>query len=548
MTRAGPARAALLATVLLSAGLAAQVPGARLRNAAAEPGNWLTYSGGYASQRHSLLTAITPANVKDLEQRWIFQAQSLEKFAATPLVVDGVMYVTQAPNTVVALDAATGRTFWLYQHTPAPDARLCCGAVNRGVAILGDTLFMGTIDAQLVAIDARSGRPLWKRVVADYKAGYSITLAPLVLADKADKVDKVIVGVAGGEYGVRGFVAAYDAAAGSEVWRFNTIPSPGEPGHDSWETDAWKTGGGSSWLTGSYDPVLNLVYWGIGNPGPDWNPAQRPGDNLYTNSVVALDADTGRLRWHFQFTPHDGADWDAVQIPVLADAEWEGRPRKLLYWANRNGFFSVLDRATGQFLRGAPFVKQNWATRLDERGRPVLAPLAGDASVYPGVQGGTNWYSPSFSPRTGLFYIPAWDDYSSVFIRQKRDHVPGQRFMGGRARSGTPPLRRGPVNTWTEEAGHGVVVALDPRTGEAKWRYHMHDVTDAGILTTASDLLFTGGREGYFFALDARSGALLWRKTVGGQVAAAPISYQVGRTQYVAIAAGHSLFAYALPD
>lgn len=531
-----------LAVLLVSAGLSAQVTMARLENAARDPGNWLTYSGSYASQRHSLLTQITPANVETLEMAWIFQARSLEKFTATPIVVDGVMYVTEAPNTVVALDAKTGRMFWQYQHTPAADAKLCCGAVNRGVAMLGDTLFMGTIDAQLVAIDARNGRPLWKKQVADHQAGYSLTLSPLVVRNR------VLVGTAGGEYGIRGFVAAYDPATGNEIWRFNTIPSPGEPGHESWESDAWKSGGGSIWLTGSYDPDLNLTYWGVGNPGPDWNPAQRPGDNLYTDCVVALDADTGRLKWFFQFTPHDGADWDAVQIPVLVDADWNGKPRKLLYWANRNGFFYVLDRTTGEFLRGAPFVKQNWATGLDDKGRPLLAALPEGAPVFPGVQGGTNWYSPSYSPRTGLFYVSAWDDYSSVFTRQRMNHVPGQRFMGGRARSGTPPLRRGPVNTWTEEAGHGAVVAIDPRTGERKWGYEMHDVTDAGILTTASDLLFSGGREGYFFALDARSGALLWRTTVGGQVSAAPISYQVGARQYVAIAAGNAMFAYALRE
>ena len=532
----------LAAVLLVSGGLSAQVTTARLQNAAHEPRNWLTYSGDYAGQRHSLLTQITPSNVKNLEMAWIHQARSLEKFTATPIVVDGVMYVTEAPNTVVALDAKTGRMFWQYQHTPAPDPRLCCGAVNRGVAILGDTLFMGTIDAQLVAIDARNGRPVWKKQVADHRAGYSLTLSPLIIRNK------VLVGTAGGEYGIRGFVAAYDPATGNEIWRFNTIPSPGEPGHDSWETDAWKTGGGSSWLTGSYDPDLNVTYWGIGNPGPDWNPAQRPGDNLYTNCVVALDADTGRLKWYFQFTPHDGADWDAVQIPVLVDAAWSGKPRKLLYWANRNGFFYVLDRTTGEFLRGAPFVKQNWATGLDDKGRPVLASLPEGAPVFPGVQGGTNWYSPSYSPRTGLFYLSVWDDYSSVFTRQKMDHVPGQRFMGGRARSATPPLRRGPINTWSEEAGHGAVIAIDPASGQRRWRYDMHDVTDAGVLTTASDLLFSGGREGYFFALDAKSGALLWRATVGGQVSAAPISYQVGPRQYVAIAAGNALFAYALRE
>ncbi len=532
----------LVVLVLWPIGLGAQVSGDRLLQAAREPHNWLTYNGTYDSQRHSPLDQITPANVKDLELEWVFQARSLEKFTATPLVVDGVMYVTQAPNDVVALDARTGRVFWVYRYTPAPDSKLCCAAVNRGVAIHGDTLFLATIDAYLIALDAQTGRPNWKIAVADFNAGYSLTLSPLVIKDK------VIVGTAGGEYGIRGFIAAYDVKTGVERWRFYTIPGPGEPGHETWEGDDWKTGGASIWVTGSYDPALNLTYWGTGNPSPDWNPAQRPGDNLYSNSLVALDPDTGELRWHFQFTPHDGADWDAAQVPVLVDAAWNGSPRKLLLSANRNGFFYVLDRVTGQFLLGTPFVKQNWATGLDPRGRPMLAELAEGAPVFPGVQGGTNWYSPSYSPRTRLFYLSAWENYSTVFTRQPMDFVAGRRFMGGRARSATPPLSRGPLNTWTEEAGHGAVLALDPLTGKRQWAFTMHDVTDSGILTTATDLLFSGGREGYFYALDARTGTLLWRATLGGQIAAAPISYQVGGRQFIAIAAGHSLFVYGLRD
>jgi alcohol dehydrogenase (cytochrome c) len=526
--------------LLLSAGVAGQVPHERLLEADDEPHNWLTYSGDYSSRRHSRLAQLTPENVAHLELKWVFQAQSLEKFAATPLVVDGVMYLTQANNHVVALDAKTGRVFWIYQYTSSPDLKLCCGSVNRGLAIHGDTLFMGTLDAHLVALDARTGRPIWKAAVAEGRVGYSLTMAPLVIKDK------VIVGTAGGEYGIRGFIAAYDARTGREAWRFNTIPGPGEPGHETWQGEAWKSGGGSAWLTGSYDPGLNLTYWGIGNPGPDFNAAQRPGDNLYTNSVVALDADTGALRWFFQFTPNDSADWDAVQVPVLVNTDWNGSPRKLLYLANRNGFFYVLDRVTGQFLLGKPFVKQNWASGLDENGRPILASRPPGTPVFPGIQGGTNWYSPSYSPRTELFYLSAWEDYSTTFTPQPMQHVPGQRFMGGRARSGTPPLRRGAINTWTEEVGHGAVIAIDPRTGERKWTFGMHDVTDSGILTTAGDLLFTGGREGYFFALHARTGALLWKTIVGGQVGAAPITYQVDRQQYVAIAAGNVLFVYGL--
>jgi alcohol dehydrogenase (cytochrome c) len=528
--------------------LSAQVSYDRLLHAGNEPRNWLTYSGGYMSQRYSPLDQITPANVKSLEQKWVFQAESLQKFEASPLVVDGVMYVTQPPNDVVALDGKTGRAYWIYRYHPALGAKPCCGAVNRGLAILGDVLFMATIDAHLVAIDARSGKPLWNTTVADYDAGYSMTLAPLVLKDK------VIVGVAGGEYGIRGFIAAYDSRSGKEAWRFYTIPGPGEPGHETWPADdSWRHGGASIWMTGSFDPDLNLTYWGIGNPGPDWNPSQRKGSNLYSDSAVALDADTGKLKWHFQFTPNDPYDYDSVQVPVLADLSWDGKPRKLLLWANRNGFFYVLDRANGEYLSGHPFVKVTWASGLDDSGKPMMTSQPPGTPVYPGVQGGTNWYSPSYSPRTGLFYVSAWEDYASIFVPEDDEYKSGQNFTGGHPASPipgapNPSLRGGPINNTTELTGHGAVLALDVRTGQPKWRFPMTDVTDAGILTTAADLVFTGGREGYFQALDGRTGALLWKASVGGAISAAPVTYQIEGRQYVAIAAGHSLFVYALRD
>src|SRR5213594_3903783 len=396
------ARAPLLVSIILSSLLSAsissgQVSFERILGADKEPQNWLTYSGTTLSQRHSLLNQITPANVKNLELQWIYQARSLEKFEATPLVVDGIMYTVQAPNDVIALDAATGRVFWTYSHHPE-HGRPCCGRVNRGLAILDDILFMGTLDAQLIAIDAKNGHPLWETTVARARSAYSITHAPLVIKDK------VIVGTAGGEYGIRGFLAAYDTHTGKEVWRFNTIPGPGEPGHETWGGDSWKTGGGTLWMTGSYDPVLNLTYWGVGNPSPDWNGDNRPGDNLYSDSVIAIDADTGKQKWYYQFSPHDEFDYDAVQVPVLADIEWQGKPRKVILWANRNGFFYVLDRATGQFLLGKPFVEVTWASGFDEKGRPVLVPgkipSAEGTLIYPGNPGGTSWYSPSYSPRT----------------------------------------------------------------------------------------------------------------------------------------------------
>ena len=536
--------------VTLSYRLQAQVTYDRILKAAAEPHNWLTYGGTYTSQRYSLLTQITPANVAQLEQKWMLQDQVFGAWQSNPLVVDGVMYVTERPNDVMAVDAKTGRVYWLYRYTPAPESKVCCGANNRGVAILGDTVYMGTLDAHLIAIDAKNGKPLWNIAVADVKLAYSITLAPLVVKDK------VIIGVGGGEYGIRGFIAAYDAKTGKEAWRFYTIPGPGEPGHDSWRGEDWKYGAASVWVTGSYDPDLNLTYWGVGNPGPDWNPAQRPGDNLYSDSVVALDADTGKLKWHFQFTPNDGYDYDSVQVPVLADISWKGTPTKVMMWANRNGYFYVLDRTTGKFLLGNNFVKVNWASGLDENGRPIQTPQPDGMPTWPGNQGGTNWYPPAFSPRTGLFYFSAWENYSTIYRRESATYQPGGNFTGGGPGPNTPVPgapsvgigRRSPINNWTDAVGNGAVMAIDPQTGKPKWKVTQFDVTDGGMLTTASDLLFTGGREGYFHALDARSGKLLWKASLGGQIVMAPITFQVEGKQYVSVISGHNLVTYALRD
>ena len=538
----------MLFAVLAATGpLYAQVSNDRILRAGQEPQNWLTHHGNYNSERYSTLSQVTVENVKNLEVQWIFQARSLEKFEATPLVVDGIMYTVQAPNDIVALDAATGRLFWTYSHTPDQAARPCCGRVNRGLAILGDTLFMATIDARLIAVDAKSGRPLWDVAVAKPESGYAMTLAPLVVKDK------VIVGTAGGEYGIRGFLAAYDAKTGKEVWRFYTIPGPAEPGHETWpaNTNAWEHGGASVWVTGSYDPDLNLTYWGIGNPGPDWNGDERNGDNLYSCSVVALDADTGKLKWYYQFSPHDEFDYDSTQVPVLADMQWKGSPRKVMLWANRNGFFYVLDRATGQFLLGKPFVEVNWASGFAEKGRPQrvpgMVPTPQGTLILPGNQGGTNWYNPSYSPKTGLFYIPTWANYSSLYVKQPDEYVEGKAFRGGTPRPTTPNgIRTTANNLAKEDEGYGAIRAVDPHTGEMKWQFKMTDVTDAGVLTTASNLLFSGGREGYFYALDARDGKLLWKFPAGGRVVAGPMTFSLSGRQYVSIAAGNSLFTFAL--
>jgi alcohol dehydrogenase (cytochrome c) len=534
----------------LSVAIAGQVTSDRLLRAEDEPQNWITYSGGYAGQRHSLLTQITPGNVRNLELKWILPNQVFGAWQSTPIVVDGIMYVTQRPNDVLAVDAKTGRVFWQYRYTVSPDARVCCGANNRGVAILGDTLYMGTLDAHLVAIDRTTGRSLWDVVVGDPKHGYSITMAPLIVKDK------VLVGSGGGEYGVRGFIAAFDSKTGKELWRFHTIPGPGEKGHDTWSGDSWKSGGASVWLTPSYDPALNLTYWGIGNPGPDFNPDQRLGDNLYTDSVVALNPDTGALQWHFQFSPHDPYDYDSVQIGVLVDLNWGGTPTKTILWANRNGFFYVLDRTNGRYLAGTPFVKVNWASGIDEKGRPIPTPQPEGQPTWPGVQGGTNWYSPSYSPRTGLMYVSVWEGYASIFKKEKSEYVAGRNFLGGSATPftgvpGAPGVRVGratPINTWTDAAGNGAVIAIDPQTGQRKWTFKQFDVTDSGNLTTATDLLFTGGREGYFYALDARTGAELWKASLGGQIANGPISFAVDGKQYVSVISGNSLITFALRE
>ena len=512
--------------------LGSPVTSERLLKASEEPENWLMYSGQYNSQRYSRLTAIDKSNVNQLEVKWVKQLETLADVETTPLVVDGVVYLTQSPSNVFALDASTGSQFWTYEHTLPEKLSLCCGRQNRGVAILGETLFLGTLDAKLIALDAKTGAVQWEAQSADPATGYSKTAAPLVIGDK------VISGIAGGEYGIRGFLDAYDAKTGELAWRFYTIPGEGEPHNDTWEDDSWKTGGAPTWITGAYDPDLNLVYWGTGNPGPDWNGEAREGDNLYSDSVVALDADTGELKWYFQFTPHDVHDWDATQIPILIDIEFDGRPRKLMLFPNRNAFFYVLDRVTGEFLRGTAFAKQTWAERIDENGRPIripgMLPNEEGVLVYPSVNGAANWWSNTYSPRTELLYVVTYDGADTFYIGED-EYVPGEMFVGG------APERYVPQETYAS-----MIRALEPRTGDTRWEFPLQPKTQSGLLSTASDLVFGGSVDGYFYALDAVNGTELWRINVGGNVKAAPISYMVGTVQYVTVAAGNSILTFGL--
>ena len=529
--------------VAIVAGLAAtsataQVTPERLLNAADEPENWINYSATYDNQRYSRLDEITRDNVGELELKWIWQARSLEKFEATALVVDGILYTVQAPNDIVALDAATGRVFWTYHHENDPGAGTCCGLVNRGLAIRGETLFMGTIDAHLLAVDAISGQLLWKARVADSGEFYSITMSPLVVGNK------VMIGTGGGDGGARGIIAAFDVDTGAELWRFFTIPGPGEPGNETWSGDSWRRGGAGVWNHAAYDPETNLAFWGTGNPAPVWDGRARLGDNVWSDSVVALNVETGELAWAYQFTPHDEIDYDSTQVPLLADVEWEGRMRKGMLWTNRNGLIYLLDRTTGEFLNGKPFVHVTWMDGFDEKGRPnqILFPTEAGALFRPHVHGATNWAPPAYSPRTGLYYVSHWEESGIIAITGEFPRTVGDNPR----QTGMGQINQQPFFNDEDEA-YGVVRSYDPETLDKVWEFRMADITWAGTLATAGDLVFGGGREGYFFALDAESGELLWKEAVGGQVNAGPMSFEVNGRQHIAVAAGNALFTFALP-
>ena len=520
--------------VALPASAPAQVTYDQILHSADSPSNWLQYAGTYDGHRYSSLSQINRDNVSQLAAQWIFQTPQPGSFENTPLVVNGIMYVTAPEDLAFALDAHTGRKLWAYKRALPEKLRACCGHTNRGFAILGTRLFLATLDAHVVALDSATGNVLWDVQAADYAQGYAFTVAPLVVKDK------VIVGVSGGEYGIRGFIDAYDVATGKRVWRFYTIPAPGEPGSDTWSSpEAAARGGAPAWVTGTYDPGLNLLYWPTGNPSPSDDGSGRKGDNLYSNSILALNPDTGKLQWYFQFTPFDLHDWDATEVPVLLDTELDGKPRKLLLHANRNGFFYVLDRTNGKFLFAKPFAKQTWAKGIDVSGKPILldTPQPGETEgvpTCPGAAGATNWMPPSYSPQTGLLYVTAREQ-CDVFYTHPQHFVEGRLFLGSMYVPSTK------VKDW------GAVRAIDPKTGDIRWEYKEFSATWAGNLSTAGHLVFTGDLEGNFIALDADTGKPLWHIQTGSAIYAPPITFELDGRQYVSISSGALLLTFALP-
>ena len=508
--------------------------------AAPNPGNWLTYGGNLAAQRFSELKQIDAANVKSLKVAWVYQMGGRGVIESVPLVNNGIMYVTEPPSTVVALDARTGKPLWQYSpELPRDMVVIGLFPTNRGVALLGNNVYLNTIDAHLVCLDAKTGREMWKVQVADNKEGFADTGAPLAINGK------IIVGVGGGEAGAHGFLSAFDANDGKLLWRLYTVPrSPSDPGADTWANGSWSNGGGTTWNTGSYDPETNTIYWGTGNPAPDWNGEGRLGDNLYTCSLLAIDANTGKMKWYFQFSPHETHDWDSSEPPILFDAKVDGQPRKLVALANRNAFYYVLDRVSGQFITGVPFAKQTWAKGLDEKGRPMenpnIQPTPEGNLVYPSLTGGVNWTSPCYSPLTGLFYVNA-RDAGAWYIQGELKMAPGNSngVVGGGGGGGR--FMVGDQDTTS-------IRALDAVTGKRAWNFQMVGDSWTGVLATAGDLVFSADAEGNFFALNATTGENLWHINLGAALRSNPMTYGVDGHQYVADSSGNSLFVFDLPQ
>jgi alcohol dehydrogenase (cytochrome c) len=496
--------------------------------------NWLSYNGDYTGRRYSDLREITRENVGRLRAQWVFHPANSSSLEVTPIVVDGVMIVTSA-NDAYALDAQTGRALWHYSR-PVTEGLIDDAAQhhNRGVGIWHSRIYLETDNAHLLCLDARSGHLLWDVAYTDGNKNYGATSAPLVVNNK------VVVGTSGGDDGVRGFIAAYDAETGKESWRFWTIPGPGEIGSASWPGESYKLGGGTTWMPGTFDPELNTLFWGTSNPSPDFDGGPRPGDDLYTDCLLALDADSGKLKWFFQFTPHDLFDYDATETPVLVDALFHGQLRKLVIEANRNGFLYVLDRTDGKFLSARRFVeKLNWASGIDEQGRPIrtdIRPTKEGTRVCPGFAGATNWYAPSFNPSTGLFYFLALEN-CNIYLMKPQEFAPGETYYSTGVRH--------------SQGDHGQrkLLAFALEGDKPAWRYLQSGLgrSSGGTMTTSGDLVFFGDDSQSFEAVDAASGKPLWHFNTGQTISSSPMTYSVRGKQYVAIAAGNDIFSFALP-
>ena len=516
----------------------APVSFARIRARADEMDNWLSYSGGYNGWRYSELNDINVGNARNLALKWIYQSDTTyNKFQANPIVADGVMFVSEPQGRVVALDAASGKLLWAFAR-PVPDGLvLCCGIMNRGVAVLEQTVFVTTIDAHLLALDMQTGQLKWEIEVADHRVGYSISSAPLAIDGR------VVTGVAGGETGIRGFLAAYDAQTGELAWQFDTVPAPGEQGSDTWSNDLWQIGGAATWMIGSYDPDLDLIYWGTSHTVHEPQLAASHDDKLYGSSILAVRGATGERVWHFQATPDDIHGFDAGQVPVLIDIEVNGEVRQLLLNANRNGYLYMLDRSNGQFVSGIPFAELNWSLGLDGDGRPIVNPDArpdqGGTLVWPNSVGATNWWPPTFNPRSGQLCVPVVDG-PSVYYSQDATYTPGRPYV--------LVVGRQSFN----QAANRYIRCLDSQTGALEWEKTLAPASErsgpiamAGLLTTAGNLLF-GSDGDDFFALDAAAGQELWRIGTGARILPAPVTYRAQGEQYIAVTSGRALLVFGL--
>ncbi len=516
----------------------------RIRNAEKETQNYLTYWGDLGGKHYSSLNQINTANVKSLQAKWAVQLPGDGIVESIPLVVDGIMYTTGPVGgsaEVLALDAKTGRQLWRYQRKQKVISPYEINRVNRGVTILGNRLFFGTLDAALIALDKRTGTLLWEVQVADTMLGYNITSPPLVVKDK------IITGITGGEFGVRAFLDAYDPATGKRLWRWYTVPGPGEFGHNTWEGKSWEHGGSPTWLTGTYDAELNTLYWPIGNPGPDINGDVRKGDNLFSCSVVALDPDTGQRKWHYQFTPNDTHDWDSTEDMVLVDRMWHGENRKLLMHADRNGVFYILDRTNGKFLAASPFVRASWVKGWDADGKPITTENwranPEGTTVYPSLGGGTNFQAPSYSPLTGWMYLMYYDGPGHYSIGPA-PFEEGKQFQGRGTGGGFGP----PPNNGQAPPSQGLM-AFDPESGKVQWKFELaQNALQPGLLSTAGGIVFAASEEGSFIALDAKTGKALWRFGAGASIPSSPMSYAIDGKQYVAVSSANVLYSFALPD